>query len=131
MKPPDKIPARWAWHHATLLALREELIRARDAHRVDAATPVQTGGADPIDRASDLAERNVIMAELGAEEAELSAIDGALQRLHEGTYGMCVLTGRPISPARLRALPWTPYAVEAAGRKEHQTPARASGRSRK
>jgi len=131
MKPPEKIPARWAWHHAALLALREELIRVRDAHRADAATPVQTDGADPIDRASDLSARNVIMAELGVEEAELTAIDAALQRLCDGTYGICVLSGHPISPARLRALPWTPYAVEAAGRREQQAPGKASASARK
>ncbi len=118
MKTPANLEPRWTWHFQTLLALREKLVCARDAHRSDAATPVQTEGADPIDRASDLAERNVIMAELGVEEAELAAIDAALQRLRDGTYGICVLTGQPIAAARLRALPWTPYAIEAAGRRE-------------
>jgi DnaK suppressor protein len=35
----------------------------------------------------------------------LAAIDGALQRIDEGTYGICTRCGRPIAPERLAARP--------------------------
>jgi len=40
---------------------------------------------------------------------ELSEVDAALQRIDAGTYGRCKRCSQPIDPARLDALPWTPY----------------------
>jgi RNA polymerase-binding transcription factor DksA len=118
MNHSEKIDPRWTWHFETLLALRAQLIRVRDEHRSDTATSVESGGADPVDHANDQAEREVILAELNAEEAELTAIDAALERLRAGTYGICAKTGKPISADRLRAVPWTPFSRETAGRLE-------------
>src|SRR5437016_289552 len=36
----------------------------------------------------------------------LSAIDAALARLEQGTYGTCETCGAQIAPARLEAIPW-------------------------
>jgi RNA polymerase-binding protein DksA len=36
----------------------------------------------------------------------IAAIDRALERIEEGTYGMCENCGRPISKERLQALPF-------------------------
>jgi len=36
---------------------------------------------------------------------ELSGIEHALQKVGEGTYGLCDSCGQPIDPARLEALP--------------------------
>ncbi len=43
---------------------------------------------------------------------ELAAIDAALQRLADGTYGNCVKCGSAIDPARLDAVPHTPFCQE-------------------
>ena len=118
MKSSGKIDPRWAWHFATLQTLREQLIRVRDEHRSDTSGSVERGGVDPADRATDEVGREVVMAELNAEEAELTAIDAALQRINDGTYGICLQTEKPISADRLRAVPWTPYSREAAARLE-------------
>jgi DnaK suppressor protein len=42
----------------------------------------------------------------------LEEIQDALQRIKDGTYGKCVECGRAIEPARLEAIPWTPYCLE-------------------
>lgn len=39
----------------------------------------------------------------------LEAVRDALQRIEEGTYGICVVGGERIEEARLKAVPWTPY----------------------
>ncbi|HEX6986699.1 MAG TPA: TraR/DksA family transcriptional regulator [Planctomycetaceae bacterium] len=44
---------------------------------------------------------------------ELAQIDAALQKFKEGRYGICEMTGVPIPIARLEALPYTRYSVEA------------------
>jgi DnaK suppressor protein len=37
----------------------------------------------------------------------LQAIEEALQRVEEGTFGLCRDCGQPIADARLNAIPWT------------------------
>lgn len=94
------------------------MIHLRDEHRSEATAPIDPEDRDPADRANDDTGREVVVAELKTEEAELEAIDAALQRLREGSYGICGVTGKPISAARLRAIPWTRYSREAAARME-------------
>jgi RNA polymerase-binding transcription factor len=42
----------------------------------------------------------------------LQAIERALARLDDGTYGTCIRCGRPIAEARLEALPWAEHCIE-------------------
>ncbi|MFN7141747.1 MAG: TraR/DksA family transcriptional regulator, partial [Limisphaerales bacterium] len=37
----------------------------------------------------------------------------ALHRIQKGTYGICELTGKPIESARLKAVPWTRFSLQA------------------
>jgi DnaK suppressor protein len=41
----------------------------------------------------------------------LAQVDSALQRLDEGTYGMCARCGNAINPERLEALPYATYCI--------------------
>ncbi|HLJ57903.1 MAG TPA: TraR/DksA C4-type zinc finger protein [Chthonomonadaceae bacterium] len=43
-------------------------------------------------------------------------IDHALDRIADGTYGICEVTGVPIPIERLEAIPWATMTVEAASR---------------
>jgi len=49
-----------------------------------------------------------------ADRKLIKEIEDALTRIREGTFGICELTGQPISPERLSELPWTRYSIEAA-----------------
>jgi DnaK suppressor protein len=42
----------------------------------------------------------------------LQQIRDALQRIEDGTFGLCVVDGEPIEPKRLEAVPWTPYCIK-------------------
>jgi DnaK suppressor protein len=42
----------------------------------------------------------------------LQQVRAALQRIEDGTFGYCIDCGKPIEPARLDAVPWTPYCRE-------------------
>ncbi len=60
-------------------------------------------------------ERQQTVALIEEATATLAALAGAEARLEAGTYGVCVVCGNEISPARLDALPATSTCVSCAG----------------
>jgi RNA polymerase-binding transcription factor DksA len=115
---PDKIPRQWAWHYRTLLRLRERLLSSRADHSSQALASPEMLGVDVADTSREHADRDLLWAELGAEDDQLFEVDCALQRIRDGLYGLCEETGLPIAPERLRAIPWTRYCRTAAERHE-------------
>ncbi len=48
----------------------------------------------------------------------LAAIDAALERIDQGTYGICSTCGRPIDTERLQALPYASQCIDCKRRDE-------------
>ena len=73
---------------------------------------------------ADLAEvviNNELLNRLSDIEVEtVKQIDSALEKIDNGTYGICEGTGKTIPEARLNAIPWTPYTIEYAEQLEKQ-----------
>jgi RNA polymerase-binding protein DksA len=69
---------------------------------------------EPGDAAIQLDDRGRFEALDANAQEMLHRIDHALERIEEGTYGICEVTGKPIPVERLRALPWATMTVEAA-----------------
>jgi DnaK suppressor protein len=59
-------------------------------------------------------ERQQIAALLAEARTTLTDIDAALQRLDDGSYGICAVCGRQIAPERLDALPAVSICVSCA-----------------
>ena len=51
-------------------------------------------------------------------ETVLREIDAALQRIEDGTYGVCEGCGKPIEEERLEAIPWTRLCIDDARKQE-------------
>jgi len=68
--------------------------------------------SEGLDTAADLSA-NVL--------ALLRDVEAALERIEDGTYGRCLATGKPISKARLQAVPWAKYCKEHAEREEKRS----------
>jgi RNA polymerase-binding protein DksA len=67
---------------------------------------------DLIDQAN-ADEEAELQIRLHQTDGRLSrAIEGALTRIREGTYGVCEVCKRPISKARLEAVPWARHCRE-------------------
>ncbi len=66
------------------------------------------------DRAIELEDDEVLETLSARTVAEISRIRAALQRIREGTYGICVRCGDEIAEARLKALPDTPFCQKCA-----------------
>ena len=76
----------------------EEIVGNSDNHLGDTATAT-------LDREIDYSlEEN--------SEQVLRAIDGALRRIDEGTYGTCETCGQPISEERLEAIPYATQCID-------------------
>jgi DnaK suppressor protein len=77
---------------------------------------------DPVEAnegAPDVEEIAVVADELEQEQsieanerALLTEVQAALKRIEDGTYGKCVVCGRPIPEKRLEAIPWAALDVE-------------------
>ena len=65
---------------------------------------------------SHLAETHLTL--LGPKRMELEAIEEALQRLENGTYGTCESCGHAIEPRRLEVMPETPFCRNCMSQKE-------------
>ncbi len=59
----------------------------------------------PADMGSETFEREKDLSILESLEFELAEIEAALERVEKGTYGIDEVTGEPIDPERLRAMP--------------------------
>lgn len=118
-EPPFAVPGKWRWHLQTLLRLRERLRRQTRAHLHDAES-LQHSDSDFGARASEESEFENLLAEVKSGENLLGEVEAALERMRDGSYGVCVATQRTISEARLRALPWTRFSVEAAAQRDAQ-----------
>ncbi|OFW01345.1 MAG: hypothetical protein A3G20_07360 [Acidobacteria bacterium RIFCSPLOWO2_12_FULL_59_11] len=77
--------------------------------------------ADPYDTA-DWAEKSheewIYLQKNNLEVALLREIEGALERLRDGTYGTCPDCGMPMSRKRLEAVPWAFYCVTCQERRQ-------------
>ncbi|MFM7052410.1 MAG: TraR/DksA family transcriptional regulator [Planctomycetota bacterium] len=65
------------------------------------------------DMGSDVYDQDFTLGMAETERAILGEIDAALQRIEDKTFGVCQMTGKPISKARLDAKPWAKYTIEA------------------
>ncbi len=75
---------------------------------------------DLNDRASSETDWSIELRTRDRQRKLISKIESALQRIADGEYGYCQVTGEPISLARLRARPIATMTLEAQERHERQ-----------
>ena len=68
-------------------------------------------GKDEGDRANMSLARELDLGQKSRDRALLSAVDGALRRINQGTFGECLNCGQEINAKRLEALPWVRYCI--------------------
>lgn len=98
----------------TLAQLRAQ--RGGAVSRAEAAADLRSSESD--DWAQAGSERDLAFALDERESAELVAIDAALQRIADGSYGLCLDCGVAIATARLHANPTAMRCVDCQGKRE-------------
>jgi RNA polymerase-binding transcription factor len=104
-------------YKAILLAKQAELSggqRNRDEILIE-KTP------DALDEVQLAGERELAIRTLDREASLLRNVRGALSRINDGSFGVCMHCEEDIKPKRLEALPWAAFCIrcqEAADRSE-------------
>jgi DnaK suppressor protein len=99
-----------------LEARRDELLNAAPA-RTPTTEPGSRSG-DWIDQSSQESDLHVRLALKQTDSKLLRAIEEAIHRIDQGTYGICMECENEIPNLRLDAVPWTRVCVDC---KEKQT----------
>lgn len=91
-------------------------------HKGDSTLEDLTGSneifADPADRASAESDRAFTLRIRDRERRLIRKIQGAIQRMEDGTYGICEDCGDEIGIARLKARPVTKLCINCKSRQE-------------
>jgi DnaK suppressor protein len=96
--------------------MQELLSQADDT--VSGMTITNENFPDPTDRASLEADRNFLLRIRDRESKLIKKIRQALERIENGTYGICESCGEEISVKRLKARPVTTQCIECKAKEE-------------
>lgn len=117
-QPPVK--ADWAKYYRNLLDLRERLLNQMSGLAKESAEEMDSYSLHMADSGTDNFDRDFALSLLSSDQDAIYEIDEALKRIQRGTYGVCELTGKPIPKARLDAIPWTRFTVDAQAQLERE-----------
>ena len=93
-----------------LRGIREDLREDREGQKDD--------GRDTYDVASEERDREINYLLTDRDRSKLQSIDQALERIAEGTYGICESCEGEITAERLKAMPFTRLCVQCQSERE-------------
>jgi RNA polymerase-binding transcription factor len=67
--------------------------------------------ADPLDMTQEATERDVAVQILDRESALGRRLRSAIDRIKDGSYGVCLECEEEIAPKRLKAIPWAELCI--------------------
>jgi RNA polymerase-binding transcription factor DksA len=119
---PDakKVKPEWQGFYQHLLELREQLVRQMNGLAQESAQELAGYSLHMADSGTDNFDRDFALSLLSSDQDAVYEIEEALKRIERKTYGVCELTGKPIPRARLEAIPWTRFTVEAQAQLERE-----------
>lgn len=107
--------------------MKERLLKAKEGLLSEVTRKVRTESntlkfeiGDIYDIASSERERELSLILGDRDREKLAEIDDALERLNNGTYGICEECGEPIGEGRLSAMPFTKVCVECKSKNEKE-----------
>jgi RNA polymerase-binding transcription factor DksA len=116
-----EVPEKFKRYHRLLLDLRKHLTEGIELHSEetlkrsskDDSGDLSSYGQHMADAGTDTFDRDFALSLVSSEQEALTEIDAAIKRIHDGSYGVCEITQKPIAKERLLAVPFTRYSAEA------------------
>jgi DnaK suppressor protein len=109
----EHIKPDWVKYHRILLDLRDRLLDQMSGLAKESTEEINSYSLHMADSGTDNFDRDFALSLLSSDQDAIYEIEEALKRIEKGTYGVCELTGKQIPRARLDAIPWTRFTVEA------------------
>lgn len=110
---PVKVKPEWFKYYTTLMDLRERLVAQMTGLAKESAEEMAGYSLHMADSGTDNFDRDFALSLLSSDQDAMYEIEEALKRIERNTFGVCELTGKSIPKARLEAIPWTRFTVEA------------------
>lgn len=115
------IPEKFKRYYKLLLDLRSHLTAGIELHSEETlkrsskedSGDLSSYGQHMADAGTDTFDRDFALSLVSSEQEALTEIDAAIKRIHDGSYGVCEITSKPIAKDRLLAVPFTRYSAEA------------------
>ncbi|HXG53584.1 MAG TPA: TraR/DksA C4-type zinc finger protein [candidate division Zixibacteria bacterium] len=105
----------------TLLETKKQLLKEIQSRVRGESEGVKDEGRDTYDLASDERDREINFILNDREREKLRAIDEALERIKDKTYGICESCEGEIQLGRLKVLPFTRLCVKCQEENEKET----------
>jgi DnaK suppressor protein len=115
-----KVKPEWAKFYQHLIELREQLLKQMSGLAKESAQEMAGYSLHMADSGTDNFDRDFALSLLSSDQDAIYEIEEALKRIEKNTYGICELTGKPIPKARLEAIPWTRFTVQAQAQLERE-----------
>ena len=127
---PGKVPRKYIRFYRKLVDLRDHVKSGLDLHTQDTlkrSSKEDSGDLSAYsqhmaDAGTENFDRDFALSLVSNEQEALVEIESAIDRIYDGTYGICEITGKEINRDRLEAVPFTRFSVE--GQKEFETSSR-------
>ena len=120
---PGNVPRKFQKYHRLLIELRDHVREELNLHSKDTLKRSQKEDAGDIsisvDAGTDNFDRDFALSLLSSEQESLKEIEAAIDRIYNGSYGVCEVTGEPIKPERLEAVPFTRFSLE--GQRQYES----------
>ena len=101
-----------------LFQMKEQLLEEFSEDLGPGRDGAKEDGMDTYDLASSERDREISLLLTDREREKLWAIDDALERIEDGTYGICENCESEIAPKRLEAMPFTRLCVSCQSEQE-------------
>ena len=101
-----------------LLSTRLEELLSQADNTVSGMTTPNENFPDPTDRAALESDRNFMLRIRDREHKLIKKIKKALERIENGTFGICETCGEEITVKRLKARPVTSQCIECKSKEE-------------
>jgi DnaK suppressor protein len=103
-----------------LLTMKRQILREINEDLKHGREGAKDDGMDTYDLASEERDREINFILSDREREKLQAIEEALERIEEGSYGICDSCESEIAPARLEAMPFTRLCVSCQAERERE-----------
>jgi len=105
----------------TLESMRAQMLKNVQQELQEGRDQNKDEGMDTYDLASDARDREISHILTDRDRGKLEAIDEALSRVDDNSYGLCEDCGAEIAEGRLQALPFTRLCVTCQSDRERES----------